>query len=66
MPEGAFYAFADVRGTVGDRFKSSADVADVLLKEAQIVVTDGEGFGADGFREIVLRNLDGKSASGHR
>jgi aspartate aminotransferase len=49
MPEGAFYAFADVRGTFGDRFKSSADVADVLLKEAHIVVTDGEGFGADGF-----------------
>jgi aspartate aminotransferase len=49
MPEGAFYAFADVRGVFGDRFKSSADVADVLLKEAHIVVTDGEGFGADGF-----------------
>ncbi len=49
MPEGAFYAFADVRGTFGERFKSSADVADVLLREAHIVVTDGEGFGADGF-----------------
>lgn len=49
MPEGAFYAFADVRETFGDRFKNSADVADVLLREAHIVVTDGEGFGADGF-----------------
>ena len=49
MPEGAFYAFADVRGTFSGRFKSSADVADVLLREANIVVTDGEGFGADGF-----------------
>jgi len=49
MPEGAFYAFVDVRGTFGERFKSSADVADLLLKEAHIVVTDGEGFGADGF-----------------
>lgn len=49
IPEGAFYAFVDVRGTFGDRFKSSADVADALLKEAHIVVTDGEGFGADGF-----------------
>ena len=52
MPEGAFYAFADVRGTFGDRFKSSADVADVLLREANIVVTDGEGFGADGFLRL--------------
>ena len=49
MPEGAFYAFADVRGTFGERFRSSADVADALLREAHIVVTDGEGFGADGF-----------------
>ena len=52
MPEGAFYAFVDVRGTFGDRFKSSADVADALLNKAQIVVTDGEGFGADGFLRI--------------
>ncbi len=52
MPEGAFYAFVDVRGTFGERFKSSADVADVLLKEAHIVVTDGEGFGADGFLRL--------------
>ena len=52
MPEGAFYAFADVRGTFGERFKSSADVADVLLREAHIVVTDGEGFGADGFLRL--------------
>ena len=52
MPEGAFYAFVDVRGTFGDRFKSSADVADILLKEAHIVVTDGAGFGADGFLRL--------------
>ncbi len=52
MPEGAFYAFADVRGVLGDRFKSSADVADLLLKDAHIVVTDGEGFGADGFLRL--------------
>ena len=52
MPEGAFYAFADVRDTFGERFKSSADVADVLLREAHIVVTDGEGFGADGFLRL--------------
>jgi len=49
MPDGAFYAFVDVREILGERFASSADVADLLLKEAHIVVTDGEGFGADGF-----------------
>ena len=49
MPEGAFYAFVDVRGLIGDRYSSSADVADAMLKEAYTVVTDGAGFGADGF-----------------
>jgi len=49
MPEGAFYAFVDVRGMLGSRFKSSADVADEILRKAHVVVTDGAGFGADGF-----------------
>lgn len=49
MPEGAFYAFVDVREMLGEKFTSSANVADLLLKEAHIVVTDGEAFGADGF-----------------
>lgn len=52
MPEGAFYAFVDVRELVGERFKTSADVADFLLNEAHVVVTDGAGFGADGFLRI--------------
>ena len=49
IPEGAFYAFVDVRALLGERFKTSADVADMLLHDANIVVTDGEGFGADGY-----------------
>jgi aspartate aminotransferase len=52
MPEGAFYAFADVRKLLGERFGSSAEVADVLLTKANIMVTDGVGFGADGFLRI--------------
>lgn len=49
MPEGAFYAFVDVRDMLGDGFDTSANIADHLLKEAHIVVTDGVGFGADRF-----------------
>ncbi|HVQ55272.1 MAG TPA: pyridoxal phosphate-dependent aminotransferase [Pyrinomonadaceae bacterium] len=49
MPEGAFYAFVDVRQMLGSEFESSSDVADRLLKEAHIVVTDGTGFGAEGY-----------------
>lgn len=52
MPEGAFYAFVDVRDLLGDRFKTSADFAEFLLKEAFVVVTDGAGFGAEGFLRI--------------
>ena len=52
MPEGAFYAFVDVRDMLGDRFKTSADVADEMLNRAHTVVTDGAGFGADGFLRL--------------
>lgn len=52
MPEGAFYAFVDVRGMLGDRFRTSADVATEMLNSAHTVVTDGAGFGADGFLRI--------------
>ncbi len=49
MPEGAFYAFVDVGEMLGEQFANSADVAEAMLNEAFTVVTDGAGFGADGF-----------------
>jgi len=52
MPEGAFYAFLDVRDLLGEKFKFSEDVADFLLNEAQVVTTDGAGFGAEGFLRL--------------
>lgn len=52
MPEGAFYAFVDVRDLLGEKFKASEDVADYLLNEAQVVTTDGAGFGAEGFLRL--------------
>lgn len=51
-PEGAFYAFIDVRGLLGERFKTSENLADALLNEAHTVLTDGAGFGADGFLRL--------------
>jgi aspartate aminotransferase len=51
-PEGAFYAFPDVRGCLNDKVKTSADFCNALLHEEQTVVTDGAGFGADGFLRI--------------
>ncbi len=52
VPEGAFYAFPDVRGCLTGELATSADFADLLLRAAQTVVTDGAGFGAEGFVRI--------------
>jgi aspartate aminotransferase len=49
MPDGAFYAFVDVRKMLGDGFQASEDVANFLMREAYTVVTDGAHFGAPGF-----------------
>jgi len=51
-PEGAFYAFPDVRGCLQRDLKTSAEFAQKLLEEEQTVVTDGTGFGAPGFVRI--------------
>jgi aspartate aminotransferase len=51
-PEGAFYAFPSVRECLGPEMKTSGDFALRLLKEEQTVVTDGSGFGADGYVRI--------------
>ncbi len=51
-PEGAFYAFPDVRGCLNGELKTSGDFAQRLLEQEQTVVTDGAGFGAEGFVRI--------------
>ena len=51
-PEGAFYAFPNVRGCLGGKVKTSGELAEKLLNEQQTVVTDGAGFGADGYLRI--------------
>ncbi len=48
-PEGAFYAFPDVRGCLKKELKTSAQFAQRLLEEEQTVVTEGAAFGAEGF-----------------
>ena len=51
-PEGAFYAFPDVRGCLKGSVRTSEQFANALLEKEQTVVTDGAGFGADGFIRI--------------
>jgi aspartate aminotransferase len=50
LAEGAFYAFADVRGTG----MTSSQAADLLLQEAHVAVTPGIAFGAAGEGHIRL------------
>ncbi|HEX8495273.1 MAG TPA: pyridoxal phosphate-dependent aminotransferase [Pyrinomonadaceae bacterium] len=52
QPEGAFYAFPDVRDCLKGEVKTSGEFADLLLNEEQTVVTDGAGFGAEGYIRI--------------
>jgi len=52
QPEGAFYAFPDVRGCLKGKLKNSAEFVNELLEKEQTVVTDGAAFGADGFIRI--------------
>jgi aspartate aminotransferase len=51
-PEGAFYAFPDVRGCLQGGLQTSADFVNALLEQEHTVVTDGAGFGADGHIRI--------------
>jgi aspartate aminotransferase len=51
-PEGAFYAFPDVRGCLNDGMRTSGEFAQRLLEEEHVVVTDGAGFGTEGYVRI--------------
>jgi aspartate aminotransferase len=54
MPEGAFYAFADVRGLFGLTHKQQAMTSDLevamwLLEQAHVATVAGTPFGAPGY-----------------
>jgi len=51
-PEGAFYAFPNVLGCLNKDLKTSGDFAQRLLEDEHVVVTDGAGFGAEGYVRI--------------
>jgi len=52
QPEGAFYAFPDVRGCLKGTITTSEQFGAELLEREQTVVTDGTGFGTPGFIRI--------------
>jgi aspartate aminotransferase len=56
MPEGAFYAFPNVKRFLGGKAKSSSELAKLLIEEAHVVLTAGSAFGAEGYLRISYAN----------
>ncbi|GAA4961496.1 pyridoxal phosphate-dependent aminotransferase [Kineococcus glutinatus] len=57
LPEGAFYAYASVKGLFGRTVRgrtitSSADLAALALDEAEVAVVPGEAFGPSGYLRL--------------
>ncbi|UPO75838.1 pyridoxal phosphate-dependent aminotransferase [Arthrobacter sp. Helios] len=61
MPEGAFYAYADVRGLLGREFpgaagplrpQTSAELAAMILDTVEVAVVPGEAFGPSGYLRL--------------
>jgi len=54
LPEGAFYCYPSVKGILGRelagrRPRTSGELAELLLDEADVAVVPGEAFGTDGY-----------------
>jgi aspartate/methionine/tyrosine aminotransferase len=57
MPQGAFYAYPSVKGLLardydGRTIKSSADLAEYILEQAEVAVVPGEAFGTPGYLRL--------------
>lgn len=57
-PEGAFYVFPDLSAFLGDRFRSTLELAAWILDEAGVAVVPGEGFGAPGYVRLSYALAD--------
>ena len=51
-PEGAFYAFPDVKRLLRGKVGTSDELAKLLLEKAHVVVTPGSAFGSEGYIRI--------------
>ena len=56
-PEGAFYAFPNIKGLMkACGFSTSKEAADELLWKYGVVTTDGAAFGAEGYLRMSYAN----------
>ena len=51
-PQGAFYVFPDVSEALGDRWATSADLAETIIDQAGVALVPGESFGAPGYLRL--------------
>lgn len=57
LPEGAFYAYPQVKGLYGRPFRgrvahSTLELAEIILDEAEVAVVPGEAFGTPGYLRL--------------
>jgi aspartate aminotransferase len=68
-PTGAFYAYPSVKGVLGKDINgrtpsSSAELAEIILDEAEVAVVPGEAFGAPGYLRLSYALGDADLAEG--
>ena len=68
-PTGAFYAYPSVKGVLGKEIggrtpATSAELAEIILDEAEVAVVPGEAFGAPGYLRLSYALGDADLAEG--
>jgi aspartate/methionine/tyrosine aminotransferase len=68
-PEGAFYVYPSVKALIGKTLRgktigSSAELANIILDEAEVAVVPGEAFGTPGYLRLSYATSDEKIIEG--
>ena len=68
-PEGAFYVYPSVKGLLGKELRgqkpsSSAELASLILDEAEVAVVPGEAFGTPGYLRLSYALSDADLVDG--
>jgi len=69
LPEGAFYVYPSVKGLIGRtlrgvQIESSAQLAGMILDEAEVAVVPGEAFGTPGYLRLSYATSDADITEG--
>ncbi|NLS09020.1 pyridoxal phosphate-dependent aminotransferase [Nesterenkonia sp. MY13] len=69
VPKGAFYAYVDARGALGQPIagrtpETTTELAEIILEEAKVAVVPGEAFGPSGYLRLSYALGDEDLAAG--